>query len=175
MQENITGNSIIEKISNRTSVRSYLREPIEKEKIQAVLRAGIRAPSGKNGQPWRFVILQEDKNLFEKAAALATAEFISKADCLIFVFLDKEQSYDYIKDSQAIGACIQNMLLAAEATGLGACWIGELNGKKAEIGELLGIGERYDLAAAITLGYPAAQRKLLSRRKPLSEVILKEF
>ena len=166
---------VFEAIGGRTSVRAYLPRAVEKEKIQAVLQAGVRAPSGKNGQPWRFVVLQKDKALLRQIANSATAEFILQADCLIFVFFDKERSYDRIKDNQAIGACVENMLLAAEAYELGACWIGALNGKSDEVKKLLNIeSPQYDLAAVLTIGYPAF-RKIRSARKSLSEVVLKEL
>ena len=83
----------LEQIHNRRSVRAYRQAEVSQEQLETILEAGIAAPSGKNGQPWRFVVVQKDKVLLKKLAA-ETVYFasVSQADCLIFVFLDKPES-----------------------------------------------------------------------------------
>lgn len=164
----------LEQIHNRRSVRAYKQAEVSQEQLKTILEAGIAAPSGKNGQPWRFVVVQKDKVLLKKLAA-ETVYFasVSQADCLIFVFLDKPESYHYLKDVQAIGACIENMLLAADALGLGACWNGEILRNSDRVKKILSIDKRYDFMAMIVVGYPDVGHDMLRpKKKPLSEVML---
>ncbi len=159
-------------IRSRESVRSYSGDKIPREKIETILNAAISAPSGKNGQPWRFFVVQKNKNLFRRIAE-QTVYFPSVvyADCLILVFLDKAESYHYIKDVQAVGACIENMLLAAHDLNIGACWNGEILKNDRKICELLSLGKRYDLMAMIVLGFESGNDRK-SGRKALKEVLL---
>lgn len=166
--------AVLEAIENRRSVRQYKQQKIEREKIEKILQAGICAPSGKNGQPWRFYVIREDKETLRKIAKLSgRSVFVAQADCVILVYLDKDSSYNYVKDAEAIGACIENMLLAAEAFGLGACWVGETVNRAAEVNELLQLESRYEFMALISLGYPLQKNTpCRTARKRLQDVIL---
>lgn len=137
----------------RRSVRAYRSQPVAEEQVRQILRAGTLAPSGKNGQPWKFLVVQRDKALLAKLADLTLyRSFVARADCLVCVFLDKLLSYHYLKDAQAVGACIENMLLEAADLGLGACWIGEILNRDLFVKQALGLDHRYDLMAVIALG-----------------------
>ncbi len=161
-------------ISSRLSVRIYKQRPIEQEKLDAILQSAILAPSAKNIQPWRFVVVQQDKVLINSISSLVKhSTFIKTADCLICVFLDKDSAFDRTKDCQSIGACIENMLLTATSLGIGSCWIGEILERQTEVKELLQIDkDRYDLMAIISLGYPLRESNARTPRKPLSECVL---
>ncbi len=89
----------------------------------------------------------------------------------IAVFLDNSVSYHREKDMQAIGACIQNMLLCAHCLGLGSVWLGEILKNKDKVEELLGAPEGWDFVALVCVGYPS--REGSSTRRPLEEVVLK--
>lgn len=145
-----------EAIDARRSVRGYTGEPVAKETVTAILEAGLKAPSGKNGQPWRFIAIQDDKELLRALSKQTVYEsFVGTADCLLVVLLDKSASYHYIKDCQAVGACIENMLLTAADLGIGACWIGEILGRDASVKKLLALDNSVELMAVIALGYGA--------------------
>lgn len=161
-------------ILNRNSVRQYKQKPIEQEKLDRILQSAILAPSAKNIQPWRFVVVQHDKTLIHDVADLMQrSTFVKNADCLICVFLDKDNAFDYTKDCQTMGACIENMLLAATSLGIGSCWIGEILDRQTEVKELLQVdNDRYDLMAIISLGYPLCENPAKTPRKPLSECVL---
>jgi len=75
-------------------------------------------------------------------------------------------------EQQSVEAALQNMLLAAESLGLGAVWIGELQGSRDRINTELGIAQRYQLAAMLAIGYPA-HRNQRSYRKHVNDFILK--
>ncbi len=165
---------MLKDIQSRTSVRFYKKQPIEQEKLNEILQFASLAPSGKNIQPWRFLVVQQDKSLLQSIGDLMQySKFAKTADCLICVFLDKKESYDYTKDCQAIGACIENMLLTATSLGIGSCWIGEILDRQTEVKELLQVDkDRYDLMAIISLGYPLRKNAARTQRKPLSECVL---
>jgi nitroreductase len=82
--------------------------------------------------------------------------------------------YHEVKDHQAMGACLQNMLLAIHALGLGGVWLGEILKNADQVRRVLELPENLDLMAVVALGHPK-RRDQTSSRKPLSEVILREY
>ena len=167
-------NPILEAIFRRRSVRDYLDKPVPKEIIKKIIEAGIWAPSGLNNQPWRFVIV-EDKSVKSQIAEFTRYKpIVEKAPVIIPVFIDKNSMYNEVKDHQAIGACIENMLLAIHSLGLGAVWLGEILKNADRVRKLLELPDSIELMAVVAVGYPV-RRKQKSTRKPLEEFILKEI
>lgn len=166
--------TVLEIIKTRRSVREFTAEPVERSLIEQIISAGIWAPSGLNNQPWRFVVIR-DSSLRERLAELTKyAHIVRAAPVLIAVYLDQEKMYDRVKDHQAAGACIQNMLLAAHALGLGAVWLGQILANKDRVNEALGLSGQHDLAAVLALGHPLHKNQQ-SLRQPLETFILHEF
>ena len=153
---------------------------MSEDDIRAILRAATLAPSGKNTQPWRFIVVQGDNKRAEMidlmrqgietrvaqgidpGSSRRTAGIMARAPATIFVF-DGQVSVGGdghasigapmdIVDIQSIGAAIQNMLLAALDRGLGTLWICDVFYAQEELSEWL--GERHLLVAAVSLGYP---------------------
>lgn len=164
---------VLTAIYERRSVRHFSDVPVDRQTVMELLRAASWAPSGLNNQPWRFAVVW-DAALKESLAALTRYSATLKAAAvLVPVFLDRETSYDYVKDCQAVGAAIQNFLLAAHAMGLGAVWIGEILKNKDLVRDRLGLPDRLELMAVIALGHPA-HRKQQSHRRPVEELIVLE-
>ena len=115
---------VLEAIYKRRSIREFTEAEISIEQLHEIIKAGMWAPSGMNNQPWRFVIIQDPGIKEELALQTHYGQMVRGANALIAVYLSKEHMYDAVKDHQSAGACIQNMLLAAEALGLGAVWLG---------------------------------------------------
>ena len=114
-----TSNAALDNIFARKSVRAYLDKEVEKEKIDLMLRAGMAAPSGKDLRPWEFVLVTDRVALDSMASALPYAKMLTQARYAIVVCGDvARSSYWYLDCS----AAAQNILLAAEAQGLGAVW-----------------------------------------------------
>ncbi|WP_022853839.1 nitroreductase family protein [Thermodesulfatator atlanticus] len=173
MERPTSENPVLEAIYARRSVRDYTEEEIPRKTIYEIIRAGTWAPSGLNNQPWRFVIVA-DQDLREKLAELTRyGEIIKRAPVVIAVFVDKDAMYHEVKDHQAMGACIQNMLLAAHALGLGAVWLGEILKNADQVRNILGLPENLELMAVVAIGHPK-RRDQKSSRKPIEEVIIKE-
>lgn len=112
-------NPALANIFARKSVRKYLNKGVEDEKIIALLKAGMAAPSGKDVRPWEFVVVKERATLDSMATALPYAKMLAGARVAIIVCGDSiRSSYWYLDCSVAT----ENILLAAEALGLGAVW-----------------------------------------------------
>jgi nitroreductase len=165
---------IIKAIYKRRSIREFTEAKISVEKLHEIVKAGIWAPSGLNNQPWRFVIIQ-DSGMKEKLAHQTHyGHIVRGANALIAVYLSKNDMYDAVKDHQSAGACIQNMLLAAEALDLGAVWLGQILKNKIAVNNILGLSDDFDLMAVVALGYPMHHNQK-SERKKISELLLKHI
>ena len=107
-------------IYNRKSVRSFIKDrPVSNEDVQALIKAGMSAPSGKDTRPWEFVIINDRAILDKMAEELPTAKMLSQAPMAIVVCGDTiRSSYWYLDCS----AATENILLAAEAMELGGVW-----------------------------------------------------
>jgi nitroreductase len=162
---------IIEAIYKRRSIREYTNDEVTPEQLREIVRAGAWAPSGLNNQPWRFVIVRDPVVREQLAGETHYSHIIKAAPAVIAVFLDKGAMYDEVKDHQAAGACIQNMLLAVEAMELGAVWLGQILKNKDKVNEILSLGNEYDLMAVLAIGHPI-HRNQQSTRKEIDELIL---
>lgn len=165
---------VMEAIYRRRSVRKYTGEPVKREVLMEALKAASWAPSGLNNQPWRFAIIW-DQTIREKIGSYTRyGNIIKQASVAVAVFLDHNASYDRTKDCQAIGACIQNFLLALHAMGLGAVWIGEILKNKDAVRTALNLPENLELMAVVAIGHPASSNQT-SSRKSLEELIVLEL
>ncbi len=161
----------LEAIRTRRSIRRFTPDPIDDETIDKILEMAAWAPSGRNNQPWRFVVVRDPQLKQELAQQTKYSRIIENAPVCIAVFLENEASYDRVKDIQAIGACLQNMLLAIHAMGLGAVWLGEILKNREKVEKLLGVPESCELMAVVAVGKPAEKKKR-GTRNPIEQVIL---
>lgn len=119
-KEQKESNPTLETIFDRKSVRKYTERPVEKDKLEMLVRAGMAAPSSRDRRPWEFVIIT-DRNLLDKMAdGLPLARMLKDTKQAIIV------CGDTVKSNNAwqldCSAAAQNVLLAAESMGLGAVW-----------------------------------------------------
>ncbi|MDR1416130.1 MAG: nitroreductase family protein [Prevotellaceae bacterium] len=115
--------AVIENIHSRKSVRKYVAgRPVSKDDLLTLVKAGMAAPSAKNVQPWAFVALSERSTLDKLADELAYAKMLKAAPSAIVVCgrLDRDAGGELWQLD--CSAAAQNILLAAEAMGLGAVW-----------------------------------------------------
>lgn len=165
-------NPVLAALRERRSIRKYTAEPVSDEQIEALLEAARWAPSGLNNQPWRFMAVSGGERLRERLAGCTKyGHIVRTAPLLVAVLLHRPTMYSEIKDHQAVGGAIQNMLLAAHAMGLGAVWLGEIINQAGAVLDVLGLdpGE-YELQAVIAAGHP--DQKGSSDRKPLADLLL---
>lgn len=168
-------NPIIQAMHARRSIRRFTDEPVTREHLTTILDAGRWAPSGLNNQPWRFLVIDRDDPRHEKLAECTKyAHIVNRSAACIAVLLEREAMYSEMKDHQGAGACIQNMLLAIHALGLGAVWLGQIiNDQDATMAALDHDPLLYELQAVIALGHPDQQGS--SDRKPLAELMLEDY
>lgn len=111
---------ILSAINNRKSVRNFVKErPVGKQEVEALVKAGMAAPSGKDIRPWEILIV-DDRNILDKMAEkLPTAKMLADSPMAIVVCGDTTKSFYWYLDCAAV---TQNILIAAEAMELGAVW-----------------------------------------------------
>ena len=158
---------LFEAIETRASVRRYDPVEIPGSDIEKILDAGRFAPSGKNTQPWRFVVVESAGKKEELAKLAPQAGMIATASVTLAVLCDRDAGYDELKDAQGIGAAIENILLAVHSLGLGACWMGRT--RNAEIERVVGARACEELMALIPIGHPAESSNDASRH-PLETI-----
>jgi nitroreductase len=166
-------------IRTRRSIRKFLDREISQDTIRQVLEAGIRAPSGGNRQPWRFVVVT-DRAKIGQFDPVEHQTCVEKAPAVIVVCAnphDTWEKYDEQDDCWLLdtAAAIQNMLLAIHDLGLGAVWV--LSCGMHNIRKLLGIPLHWRIVSIIPFGYydPHDRANAVTRaRKPVSEVAFLE-
>lgn len=167
----------LDAIRARRSIRRFKPDPIPRETIEELLDLTVQAPSAKNGQPWRFVVLEGDAKqhlvgLMRDAVARFkargmdtgscewTAKAMERAPVTIVIYdaelpegipAEAEADYRFVM-LQSIGGAIQTLLLAAQDMGLGSLWICDVLYAVDEVNAWLG-REGQVLVAAVTLGY----------------------
>jgi nitroreductase len=165
-----SSDAVFENIFNRKSVRSFTSEQVSEEHVEAMLKAAMAAPTAVNYQPWRFVVVTERTQLDAMAEMLPYAKMLKQAPLAIVVcgetiwFEGRENPYW----QQDCSAATENLLLAAEALGLGAVWTGVYpNMQLAEpLSEFLGLPETVQPLCAIPIGHHDGTAKPRDKWKP---------
>lgn len=166
-----TENAALVNILTRTSVRDYTEQPVEKEKIELLLRAGMAAPTAVNKQPWHFVVLNTREGLDRLVSANPRAGMLKRAPLAIVVCGDmskalegKGQEY-WIQDCSA---ATENILLAAHALGLGAVWTGTypMDDRIAATVKALELPSHIVPLCTIVIGYPKGSTQPKDKWKP---------
>lgn len=169
-------------ILRRRSIRKFLDRPVDREKIEACLKAARLAPSADNVQPWRFIVVDDPQVRLRLAETAFTgiyklSRFAAKAPVLILILAHPDilanklgkavqGTQFYLLD---IGIAGEHLVLAATELGLGTCWIGWFSKKR--VREFFSIPRKYDPVAMIALGYPAPTQPSPKRRKALSDIV----
>lgn len=163
---------VLDNIASRKSVRSYTNEQVPDEMIEKLLRAAMAAPTAMNTQPWEFIVIKERASLDALAAKLRYAKMLSQAPLAIVVCAHTEQ---VLPDGsrRALGlwehdasAATQNILLAAEALGLGAVWTAATDERGQMVSDALGLPADVKSLCVIPIGFPAGDEKPKDKWKP---------
>ena len=164
-------NAALENIATRTSVRSYLDKPVEASQIEQLLHAGMAAPTAVNRQPWHFVVVTDKAQLKALSKANPYAGMAAKAPLAIVVCGDMKKALDgkarefWVQDCSA---ATENILLAANAMGLGAVWTGAYpsEDRVKDISSTLNLPEHIIPLNIIVIGYPDKENTPKDKWKP---------
>ncbi len=146
---------VLEFITTRRSIRRFTGGPVEREKLETVLKAAMAAPSANDRRPWRFLIVTEKEKVVSLCKAHPYAKFGVDAGAVIIPFGRKEGIKWFDQD---MSAATQNLLLAAAQLGLGATWCGMDDSRQAEIRALVNLPSDQYAFALIPIGIPAEEK-----------------
>jgi nitroreductase len=162
--------TVSEAIAQRRSIRRYLDQPVEDEKLRQILEAGRLSPSASNQQNWKFITVRDAGLRARLAKASLGQSFVGEAPVILAACGT---------DPEGVMACGQHrytvdlsiatayMVLQAWELGLGTCWLGRFD--EFQVKTILKIPSAVRVVAMVTIGYPDEQPGPRPR-KPLSEV-----
>jgi len=164
---NADAKRILEGILGRRSIRVFAAGEVSEETVRTLLEAAMAAPSAVARDPWRFVVVRDRALLKRIAEVLPNGQMIADAAVGIAVCGDLEAAHDrqlsYLL--QDCSAAIENLLLAAHALGLGACWLGvhPREDRIRKVSDLLDLPRQVIPVACIALGQPGEQKEARTR------------
>jgi len=165
--------SILKVIKERRSVRRYKADPIPEDVLHRVLEAARFSPSGKNLQPWKFILVQDESLKQRLVEASLRQTFIAEAPVVVVACGYPDRCYsrmgNYMK-SWAVDVAIafEHLILQAQEERLGTCWIGAFEEK--DVKSILDVPEGVRVLALTPLGYPD-EDPVPRRRKSLEEIV----
>jgi nitroreductase len=152
-------NPRLESIFTRRSVRSYSRQDVGDDLVRDLLEAAMAAPSAVARDPWRFVVIRDHSVLVSIAEGLPNGKMLPDASVGIAVCGELAAAHrsqlSYLL--QDCSAATENILLAASALGLGACWLGvhPREDRIRHVSRVLDLPEGILPVAVIAIGWPA--------------------
>ena len=148
----------------RMSVRKYTGQPVEKEKIINILRAGLQAPSAHNQRPWEFYVVT-DRETIEKLSEVSPYSGPAKGAAAVIVAANKTDCPVPESIYIDMAACMENIWLATVEEGLGGVWIGiaPREERMKAVEEIVPIAEGQRAFGLFSLGYSAETRQPKSR------------
>ena len=162
--------TLLDTIRRRYSCRSYQERPIEQEKLDSLFEAARLAPSAKNTQDWRFVVVTDKETKHRVAQTTNRPEVFEKAGIIIAACSNSD---DVMRCGQAIGPidiaiALEHIALQATELGLATCWIGAFYADK--VRTILAIPDDIQIIELMAVGYPADSPKQTSR-EPIEKIM----
>lgn len=151
-------------IRTKLDVREFSPKDVSAEMKLKVLEAARLTQSGSNTQHWRFILVQDRKNLEILAKDSIFGKWVEQANFAVIVLTDPTRNYHMID----AGRAVQDMQLAAWSYGIASCVF--MRVEEAELRRDFGIPKELNIAIVVGFGYPARKLKGLKNRKPLSEI-----
>jgi len=162
--------SVKEAIRKRYSCRAYETRPVEQEKLDVIFEAARLAPSARNTQDWRFVVVTQAATRQALAAAANNQKSLEQAAVVIAACSISDRVMTCGQPIAAIDVSIALEHIALQATelGLATCWIGSFYPEK--VRAVLGIPDDVAVVELMTLGYPA-DKCSEAKRLGLEEIV----
>lgn len=155
----------MEAILTRRSIRRYTDRPVPDQVIKELLEAAMSAPSAKDERPWHFVVVRDRKVLDEIPHHHPYAQMLKQAPVAIVVCADLRLDVCDGFWVQDCSAATENILIAAQAKGLGAVWVGiyPVEDRVRAMRRILGMPEHVVPLALVPVGYPAEHKPPANR------------
>jgi nitroreductase len=155
----------IEVMHSRRSIRTYTPQPVDRQIIEEIVDCARLAPTAMNDQPWEFVVVTGKQALASIPKLLGHAEFIANAAFCVLVL--SRASSCAVEDCCA---ATENLLLAAEAYGLGACWVaGAPQPYAPVVAKAFGAPDTLTLITIVSVGHPAESPSI--EKRPLAGLL----
>jgi nitroreductase len=155
----------IEVLQTRRSIRTYTAQPVDRKIIEEIVDCARLAPTAMNDQPWDFIVITGKEALASLPPMLGHGEFIANAAFAVLVVARAT--------SCAVEDCCaatENLLIAAHAHGLGACWVaGHGQAYAPVVAKAFGAPQDRNLIAIVSFGYPAETPAI--EKRALTEVL----
>ncbi|WP_342677015.1 nitroreductase [Methanofollis sp. UBA420] len=182
--------AVMAAIRGRRSIRSYEDRPLDDGTVQAIIDAGIHAPTALGLQPWQFIVVRDQtlmKQISEYCKPFLRAALRDATDEASIAYREilAHEEYDIFYDAPVLvlvlgdvrnrysiydcTLCAGTMMLAAHALGVGSCWIGSAEpvSGSPEFLAALGVPEGWRTVAPIIFGYPKGTPEPQTRRDPV--------
>ncbi|AKL95855.1 nitroreductase [Clostridium aceticum] len=154
---------MLDLLKKRRSIRKFKKTKVEKEKIDALVKAALLSPSSRSIRPWEFIVVTEEMLIGDLSKSKEHgSSFLKDAPLAIVVLGDESKSDVWVEDTSIASVLIQMM---AESMDLGSCWI-QIRGRKhnaettaeAYIKKVLDIPEEIKIESIIAIGYPDEEK-----------------
>ncbi len=164
------GGKGLQVILDRRSVRDFTTEPVSGETLDRLVRAGMSAPTARNMQPWSFVVVTGRETLDGLAGGLPYGKMLGTSPAAIVVCAVTELANGQSVELAVVDCTCasENILLAAEALGLGAVWVASYpyDDRMAHVRSVLGIPGEVIPLCVIPVGHPATSKPPIDKYKP---------
>jgi nitroreductase len=166
---------IYQAIKTRKSVRAFLDKEIPDEVLNRLLEAARIAPSARNLQEWRFVVVRDPQKRQQLAQAAKGQTFVGEAPVVLACCADTEghvMTCGQLCYPIDVAIAVDHITLCAAAEGLGTCWIGAFH--EDEVKKLLHIPDRIRVVALLPIGYPRDPAPVSKNRRSLAEIVCQD-
>lgn len=154
----------MKEIFTRVSIRRFQDRPVEDEKITALLRAAMAAPSAGNQQPWEFYVVRNPE-LIRALSGVSPYSGCADGAPVVIVSAYREKLWAPMYAQVDMSIAMENLWLGCESQGLGGVWLGiaPQEERMKAVEEILSLPEGLRAFAVFPLGYPAETRQQQNR------------
>lgn len=166
---------VMEAIKKRFSVRCYQDRPVEDQKLKSIIEAARLAPSAKNLQEWRFIIVKDETTRKHLMKAAKNQTFVAEAPIVIAccaVTDNHVMTCGQLCYPIDVAIAIEHMVLKATEEGLGTCWVGAFY--EDQVKDILGIPKEIPIVELLTLGYMREPYPRHKDRLSFEEIVMYE-
>jgi len=164
--------TVSQAIRTRKSVRAFADRPVEPDKLRRVMESARLAPSARNGQEWRFVVVTDPERRRQLVRAARNQRFVGEAPVVVVACAKTDRrvmSCGHVSFLIDVAIAVDHLTLAAVEEGLGTCWIGAFDPD--EVRSVLGIPESIEVVELLPLGYPKDGGRVEKQRLEMDQIV----